>query len=150
VVDYIEKKQDHTLTPLDAVRCVEEVCIRFMDKTVCICFVTWESHEEYSKMMSLRRKEGRKEGGGGGYGGDGDEEDLPLSKWVWKVGCGILGQYDCDAYEAPDDDITYKTQTDKEIVREMRSESGKKAEELAERDGEEKEEENFEVCHFPL
>jgi hypothetical protein len=50
-----------------------------------------------------------------------------LSEWVRKVDCGVLGQYDYDAYAAIDGDIvTAETQTDEEIVREMGSKDEKK------------------------
>jgi hypothetical protein len=60
---------------------------------------------------------------------------------VRKVDCGVLGQYDYDAYANMDDDIvTAETQTDEEIVREMKSKDGKEAEEPEEEDKEEEEE----------
>jgi hypothetical protein len=49
---------------------------------------------------------------------------------VQKIGCGILGQCDCDAYATIDDDIVMaEIQTDQEIAREMRSNDRKDAEE---------------------
>jgi hypothetical protein len=46
---------------------------------------------------------------------------------VRKFGCGILGQYNYDAYITIHEDIlTAKTQTEKETVREMGSKDGKK------------------------
>jgi hypothetical protein len=78
---------------------------------------------------------------------DDDDDDLPLSEWVRKVDCGVLGQYDYDAYATIDDDdiVMAEAQTDEEIVREMRSKDGKEAEEPEEEDKEEEEEEKLEL-----
>jgi hypothetical protein len=78
-----------------------------------------------------------------------DDDDLALAEWVRKVDCGVLGQYDYDAYVTIDDDIvTAETQTDEEIVREMRSKNEEEAEEPEEED-EEEEGKNLR-CQFPL
>jgi hypothetical protein len=77
---------------------------------------------------------------------DDDDDDLSLSEWVRKVNCGVLGQYDCDAYATINDDIvTAETQTDEETVREMGSKDEKKAEEPEEEDKEKEEEEKVEL-----
>jgi hypothetical protein len=72
---------------------------------------------------------------------DDDDDDLPLSEWMRKVYCGVLGQYGYDAYATIDDGIiTAETQTDEEIVREMGSKDEKEAEEPEEEDKEEEKE----------
>jgi hypothetical protein len=64
---------------------------------------------------------------------------------VRKIDCGVLGQYDYDAYATIDDDIVMaEAQTDEEIVREMGSKDEKEAE-LEEEDKEEEEEEKVEL-----
>jgi transposase len=34
-----------------------------------------------------------------------DDDDLPLSEWVRKIDCGVLGQYDYDAYATIDETL---------------------------------------------
>jgi hypothetical protein len=70
------------------------------------------------------------------------DDDLPLSEWVRKIDCDVLGHYDYDKYAKIDDDIvTTKAQTDKDIVREVRNKNGKLDPEQEEEDNEEEEEE---------
>jgi hypothetical protein len=70
------------------------------------------------------------------------DDDLPLSKWVRKIDCDVLGHYDYDKYATIDDDIvTTEEQTDEDIVREVRNKNGKLDPEQEEEDKEEEEEE---------
>jgi hypothetical protein len=141
MIDCTEKKQDDTATLLDAIRCVEKAWRRVMEKIIRNCFRHAGISPGVQEGVDATEKEDDVDD-------DDDDDDLPLSEWVRKIDCGVLGQYDYDAYATIYDDIvTAETQTDEEIVTEMRSKDGKEAEE-PEEDEEDEEEELS--CQFPL
>jgi hypothetical protein len=71
-----EKKQDDMVTLLDAVRCVEKVCRQAMKKSIPNCFCHAGISSKVQECTDITEK----------------EDDQPLSKWVQKADCGILGQ----------------------------------------------------------
>jgi hypothetical protein len=63
-----------------------------------------------------------------------------------KIDVDVLGHYEYDAYATIDDDIvTTETQTDKDIVREVRHKNGKLDSEKEEEDEEEEEKQRCQV-----
>jgi hypothetical protein len=116
--------------PVRPIRCAEKPWRRVTEKTVRNCFRHAGISSGVQEGVDVTDKEDDVD----------DDDHLPLSEWVRKTDCGVLGQYDYDAYATIDDDIfTAETQTDEEIVREMGSKDEKEAEEPEEEDKEEEE-----------
>jgi hypothetical protein len=123
IVESIEKKQDYTVTLLDAIRFIEKAWRRVTTKTIQNSF----RHAGILSTQGLNGTENEDD--------TNNDDDLPLTEWLRKVSSDELGQYDYEAYATIDDDIvTTEAQTDDDIVSEVKKD---RAEEDTEEGGEE-------------
>jgi hypothetical protein len=139
MVECSEKKQDHAGTLLDAIRCIEKVWRRVTDRNIQNCF----RHAGILSAQGVKVTENEDDVEvEAATAAAADDDDLPLSEWVRKIYCDVLGHYEYDAYATIDNDIvTTKARTDEDIVREVRHKNGKLDPEQEEEDKEEEEEE---------
>jgi hypothetical protein len=83
MVECIEKKQDHAVTLLDAIRCIEKAWRRVSDKTIHNCF-------RYAGILSAQgvnvtEIEDDVEVEAATTAAAASDDDLPLSEWVRKI-----------------------------------------------------------------
>ena len=81
MIEFIEKKQDHALTLLDAVRCNKKAWRRLTDRTIRNCL-------RYAVMLSAKGVDvGESEDAVAGEVATvaAADDDLPLKKWVQKL-----------------------------------------------------------------
>ncbi|XP_023721482.1 tigger transposable element-derived protein 4-like [Cryptotermes secundus] len=118
IVESIEKKQDYTVTLLDAIRFIEKAWRRVTTKTIQNCF----RHAGILSTQGLNGTENEDD--------TNNDDDLPLTEWLRKVNCDELGQYDYEAYATIDDNIvTTEAQTDDDIVSEVKKDTEEEDEE---------------------
>jgi hypothetical protein len=147
MMECIEKKQDHAVTLLDAIRCIEKAWRQVTDRTTRIHNCFRHAGILSAQGVNVTENEDDVEVEAATAAAAADDDDLPLSEWVRKIDCDVLGHYNYDKYATIDDGIvTTEAQTDEDIVREVRNKNGKLDPEQEEEDkDEEVEEEKAEV-----
>jgi hypothetical protein len=100
MIECIEKKQDLAITLLDAIQCSENAWRRVTDRTIRYCFRRAGilsaqgvnvSENEYRVAVEVTTAAAADDND------DDDDDDLPLSEWVRKIRCDVVGHYDYDA-----------------------------------------------------
>jgi hypothetical protein len=105
MIERIQKKQDHAVILLDAIRCIEKTWRRVTDRTTHKCF----HHMGILSAQGVNVTENEDDVEVEAAAAD----DLPLSEWVQQIDCDELGHYEYDAYATIDDNIvTTEAQTD--------------------------------------
>jgi hypothetical protein len=98
MMECIEKKQDHAVTLLDAIRCIEKSWRQVTDRTIHNCF----RHVGILSTQGVNVTENEDgvevEAAAATAAAADDDDDLPLSEWMRKIDCGMLGHYDYDKY----------------------------------------------------
>jgi hypothetical protein len=139
VIECIDKKQEHTVTLLHAIRCVDKAWRRVTEKTIRNCFrhagITTRGQEVAETTENGCNEEN--DAAVAAPAADDDDDDLPLSEWVHKVDGDIRASYDLDAYVSIDDEVvTAKTQTEENIAMEVKRKETNEPEEEEDHDQE--------------
>ncbi|KAJ8892787.1 hypothetical protein PR048_005368 [Dryococelus australis] len=109
IVESIEKKQDYTVTLLDAIQLIEKAWRRVTTKTI-------QNYFQHAGILLTQGLNGTEN-----EGVTNNDDDLPLTEWLRKVNCNGLGQYNYEAYATIYDDIvTMEAQTDDDFVSEVK------------------------------
>jgi hypothetical protein len=123
MMECIEKKQDHTVTLLDAIRCIEKAWRQVTDRTIHNCFRHMGILSAQGVNVTKNKDDVEVEAATAAA----DDDDLPYPSGCKKIDCDVLGHYDYDKYATIDDDIvTTEAQTDDDIVREVSKKKKKK------------------------
>jgi hypothetical protein len=97
MMECIEKKQDHAVTLLDAIRCIKKAWRQVTDRTIHNCF----RHAGILSAQGVNVTENEDDVEvevATAAAAAADDDDLPLSEWVRKIDCDVLGHYDYDKY----------------------------------------------------
>lgn len=130
MIECIEKKQDYSITLMDAMRCIAKAWNRVTAKTIQNCF----RHAGISSTEERNAAETEDMF-------DDCEDNLPLSTFLRNINSEIPSDCDYDMYAIIDDDlITTEVQTEDEIVSEVKNKGHSDHEEEEEQD--DKEEKN--------
>jgi hypothetical protein len=144
MIEFIDKKQEHTATLLPAVRCVDKAWRRVTEKTIRNCFrhaeITTGGQEDIETAENGCNEENDAAAAAASPAAaddDDDDDDLPLSERVGKVDRDTLASYDLDAYVSIDDDVvTAEIQTEEDIAVEVKRKETNEPEEKEDRDQE--------------
>jgi hypothetical protein len=125
IIEFIDKKQEHTVTMLHAVQCVDKAWRRVTVKTIRNCFrhaeITTAGQEVAETAETGCNEENDAAVAAPVTNDDDDDDDLRLYEWVRKVGRDILASYDLDAYVSIDDDVVMaEIQTEEDIAVEVK------------------------------
>jgi hypothetical protein len=123
MIEFTDKKQEHTVPLLHAIRCVDKAWRRVAEKTIRNCFrhagIT-TGGQEVAETTENGCDEENDAAPAPAAAAD-DDGDLRLSERVRKVDRDILASCDLDAYVSIDDDVaTAETQTEEGIAMEVK------------------------------
>jgi predicted nucleotide-binding protein len=109
MIECIEKKQDHAVTLLDAIWCIEKAWRRVTDRTIHNCFRHTGLLSAQGVNVTENEDDVEVEAATAAAA-----DDLPLSKWVQKSDCDVLVHYEYDAYATVEDNdiVMTEAQTD--------------------------------------